>query len=196
MSMITYQFSQPDQSEAIAEYILMAGGDFFDFLLANLVPGVSPKQILAKEVAAETGEFSYRHIVVALDNKRVVGMVNSYPAQQLKISPEMESSLPRDRLDIFREFMTACVKDSWYLSILAVDSSYRQRGIGSQLISLVKQKAKTEGFSSLSLTTWADNQQAIRLYQRQGFEIIQHREIAPHPLLRDRGGFLLLESPL
>jgi ribosomal protein S18 acetylase RimI-like enzyme len=196
MNTITYQPAQPEQSEAIAEYIMMAGDDFFNFLLANLAPNVTPQQILAQDVAAEIGEFSYRHTLVALDHQRVIGIVNSYPAQELKISPDLESSLPRDRLEVLREFMTTCVEGSWYVSLLAVDSTYRQQGIGSQLINLVKQKAQTQAFASLSLTTWADNQQAIRLYQRHGFHIIQRRDIAPHPLLRDRGGFLLLEHRL
>ncbi|MBW4551926.1 MAG: GNAT family N-acetyltransferase [Aphanocapsa sp. GSE-SYN-MK-11-07L] len=196
MTIITYQPAQPDQSEVIAGYIIMAGGEFFDFLLANFVPGLTPKQIVAEQVAAEAGEFSYRYIEVALDGGQVVGIVNSYPAQELKLSPEMAASLPRDRLEILREFMTTCVEDSWYLSILAVAPNYRQQGIGGQFIDLVKQKAKNQGFSSLSLTTWADNRQAIRLYQQHEFQIIQHRQIALHPLLPDHGGFLLLECRL
>jgi ribosomal protein S18 acetylase RimI-like enzyme len=192
MNSITYQPAQPDQSEAIAEYIMMAGGDFFEFLLASL----SPQQILADQVATEVGELSYRNIEVALNGGQVVGIVNSYPAQELKISPDIKASLPGDRLKILHEFMTTCVEDSWYLSILAVAPNYRQQGIGGQFIDLVKQKAKAQGFSNLSLTTWADNQQAIRFYQHHGFQTIQHRQIAPHPLLPDHGGFLLLESQL
>ncbi len=192
MNVITYQPARLDQSEMIAEYIIMAGGDFFEFLLASL----NPKQILTDQVAAETGELSYHHIEVALNESRVVGIVNSYAAQELKISSEMETSLPPDRLEILREFMTTCVEESWYLGLLAVNPTYRQQGIGGRLIDLVKQKAKAQGFFSLSLTTWADNVEAIQFYQHYGFQIIQHRQIAPHPLLRDRGGFLLLEARL
>jgi hypothetical protein len=54
----------------------MAGGNFFNFLLANL-------------------------------------------------APDQDSSLPRDRLKVLRELITSCLEDSWYMSTLTVESTYR-----------------------------------------------------------------------
>lgn len=60
-----------------------------------------------------------------------------------------------------------------YLSRLIVKQEYRNRGIGSELIDFVIEKAKKMGYKELSVGVDKDNEAALHLYQKKGFtEII------------------------
>lgn len=55
---------------------------------------------------------------------------------------------------------------------IAVASAWQGRGIGDQLMSaLVHHADRWLGIVRLELTVWADNQRAIALYRRYGFEV-------------------------
>jgi ribosomal protein S18 acetylase RimI-like enzyme len=51
---------------------------------------------------------------------------------------------------------------------LAVRPEHRGRGIGTALLTALVERAKTEGFRAIVLSVEEDNQ-ALRLYERQGF---------------------------
>jgi len=57
------------------------------------------------------------------------------------------------------------------LAAIAVSSEHRLRGIASQLIEAVAAAAQSEGVRELWLVTTNDNVDALRLYQRRGFEL-------------------------
>jgi ribosomal protein S18 acetylase RimI-like enzyme len=52
---------------------------------------------------------------------------------------------------------------------IAVDPEHRGRGIGTGLLAALRERARAEGVSALSLSVETDNP-AIRLYERLGFE--------------------------
>lgn len=47
--------------------------------------------------------------------------------------------------------------------------AYRGQGIGKKLLSACLAKAKSNGVTRVELATRADNQRAIKLYERMGF---------------------------
>lgn len=65
-----------------------------------------------------------------------------------------------------------------YVNELRVKEEYRNRGIGSQLLKMVEDKAREQEIYALYLHVEANNQEAIRLYQRYGYryERIQLRK--------------------
>lgn len=58
-----------------------------------------------------------------------------------------------------------------YVSILHVDSSFRECGIGADLLSAVEVEAKNGGYSAIFLHVEGHNEGAIRFYHREKFEI-------------------------
>ena len=58
-----------------------------------------------------------------------------------------------------------------YLYDIEVDEAYRGKGFGSQAMSALEEKLKKRGIKSLLLHVFGYNQDALRLYQRLGFEI-------------------------
>lgn len=61
---------------------------------------------------------------------------------------------------------------------LYVDTTAHGKGIGSKLIAVVENKARSEGFKQLWLTVWEDNKSAQRLYQRLGYSKVGAVEFA------------------
>jgi ribosomal protein S18 acetylase RimI-like enzyme len=59
------------------------------------------------------------------------------------------------------------------LAALAVARPHRNQGIGGQLVEAVTAATGAEGASTLWLLTTNDNLDALRLYQRHGFRIVE-----------------------
>ncbi|KAI1465661.1 acetyltransferase [Daldinia caldariorum] len=61
---------------------------------------------------------------------------------------------------------------------LYVDTAAHGKGIGSKLIAVVEEKARSEGFKQLWLTVWENNKSAQRLYLRLGYSKVGEVEFA------------------
>ena len=58
-----------------------------------------------------------------------------------------------------------------YLSRLIVKKKYRNKGIGSLLTDFLIDKAKEMGYREIALGVDCDNEKALHLYKKKGFEI-------------------------
>ena len=58
-----------------------------------------------------------------------------------------------------------------YVSEIHVDESYRNRGIGKQLLRAVETAARDGGYGALYLHTEGSNKDAIKLYEKEGYII-------------------------
>lgn len=192
MTDIVYRPATPTEALPIARLMIAAADGLGELLFDNLVPNHSAEQTLASIVEKDQGEFSYRNAYVGTDDSRVIALALTYPASQNRITPELKELIPQDRLEIVADFFNNRVEGSLFLNTLSVAPEYRNLGIGSYLINFVKTKARTEGFSSVSLFAWADNEGALRLYRRQGFMVVKPINILPHPLLNHPDGGLLM----
>ena len=59
------------------------------------------------------------------------------------------------------------------LEITSLDSVYENRGIGSKLVQTVIQEAKERKFQKIVLITTNDNINAIKFYQKRGFDMVR-----------------------
>ncbi|MEM9265627.1 MAG: GNAT family N-acetyltransferase [Cyanobacteria bacterium P01_F01_bin.13] len=64
----------------------------------------------------------------------------------------------------------------WYLGLMVVNPLSQGRGVGSQLLQPILQRASNEGMICY-LATFTE--QAVRFYQKNGFEIVQVQKITP-----------------
>lgn len=83
---------------------------------------------------------------VALDGDEVCGFVWAYPHRW------------RD-------------EDRMYVSEIRVREGWRRRGIGTELLRLVEERAQEMGLGALYLHAEADNPDAVRLYESLGYEL-------------------------
>ena len=62
-----------------------------------------------------------------------------------------------------------CSKEAWLISA-CVSTAHQKAGIGTKLLTACNDYCQSAGISSCQLTTDADNQGAIKFYERFGFQ--------------------------
>ncbi|MGI6093142.1 MAG: GNAT family N-acetyltransferase [Veillonellaceae bacterium] len=189
---VLYRTARAEECVVLAEGINKTAGGILDFLYHDLLPGQSTVELVAGFLA-EGGRYdSYSSITVAEHDNQVIGLVSSYPANFHCIDPEMEAFFPKERLDAVRDFFCTRVEDSYYLSAVYVDEDFRGFGIGTELITITKKKAKALGYNVLSLLVMADNETALKVYAKNGFKKVKHVELNPNEFIPHVGGVYLL----
>ena len=191
-----YRPAEKKDCKKLAELINIASGGIVEYLFHDLVPGMTPVQVVAYNLESENSPYSYRSTVVAAEENEVIGMALSFPSSYHKITNTMRDFFPPDRMEHLSHFYAACVQDSWMLDALCVIESHRRRGIGEMLISLTKEKAVENRCKSLSLIAFADNTPAISFYKRTGFEIVERVELQGNDFIRHEGGCLLMKCEI
>ena len=192
MPQILYRDGRETDSQRLAELIVQASGGMAEFLFDGIIDGLTPAQIIAHQLAGDNYPHTYKNAIVAEFDQMVVGMALSFPAWLHRITDEMIQFFPADRLAYLEDFYSARVENSLLLDALAVDPAHRQTGIGSQLISLTKQKAWAHNFNAVSLILFSDNRSAYHLYERNGFKVVRPIKLEPRGTITYQGGCLLM----
>jgi len=193
---IKYRPGKKQDCAKLAELIDIASDGVVEYLFYDLVPGMTPVQVVAYNLANDNYPHSYKSAIVAVEDADVVGMALSYPSSYHKITDEMRGFFPAERLAHFRDFYSARVDNSWFLDALGVMASHRRRRIGEKLISLTKEKALENGYNALSLIVFADNEAAIPVYERTGFDVVQRVELRGNEFIRHLDGCLLMKCEI
>ena len=190
---IKYRVGIKEDSSKIAELIDIASDGVVEYLFHELVPGMTPVQVVARNLQNENYPHTYSSAIVATDNDEIVGMALSYPSSFHRITDEMRGFFPKDRMEHLRIFFSSRVENSWFLDALCVLKSHRRRGIGEKLISSTKEKAIENGFTALSLIVFADNELALPLYKRTGFEVVQKVELLENEFIKHKDDCFLMK---
>ncbi len=194
MENITYRPATQADSNEIAELINMASEGFMDFLLHDLIPNVTPTQMLTHQIQDESSEFYFGNAIIAAQEEKILGLMHSFHASMWH-KPDSEL-IPEDRIKHLEKFFDTPIPESLYLFTLATKSEARRQGIGSHFLTLVKDKARKMNLSKITLHVWKDNESAIHLYEKAGFTIINTLDIARHELLPHDGGMLLMSCDI
>ena len=190
---IAFRPAEKGDSFRIAELINIASDGVVEHLFHDLVPEMTPIQLIAYNLEQDNYPHSYQNASVAVDGSKVIGMALSYPSSYHKITDEMRNFFPKDRLDHLSDFYSSHVPDSWYLDALGVDEIYRRKGIGKRLVELTQKKAKENGYEVLSLIAFADNSPALGLYKDLGFRVVKEVNLAGNAFIPHQEGCLLLK---
>ena len=193
---IQYRAAKREDSEKIAELINIASDGVVDYLFQDLVQGMSPVQVIAHNLENDNYPHSYKSAMVASDGNAIVAMALSYPSAFHKITDEMASFFPADRLKHLQSFYSSRVENTWYVDALCVFESHRRHGIGGKLISLTKEKAVENNFNALSLIVFADNALAIPVYERSGFKVVQKVELRGNEFIKHEDGCFLMKCEI
>jgi ribosomal protein S18 acetylase RimI-like enzyme len=193
---IQYKLAEKEDSPKLAELINIASDGVVEYLFRDLVPDMTPIQVVAYNLENDNFPYSYRNAIVAVDGSILVGMALSYPSSYHTITDEMRDIFPADRIKHLRDFYSSKVDDSLFLDALCVAESHRRRGVGEKLISLTKEKAVENGYNALSLIVFADNALAIPVYERTGFEVVQNVELGKNEFIKQENGCLLMKCDI
>ena len=191
-----YRPAEKEDSMQLAELINIASDGVVEYLFYDLVPGMTPVQVVAHNLENDDSPYSYRSAVVAAEGTDVIGMALSFPSSYHKITNAMRNFFPTDRIEHLRHYYSSRIENSWLLDALCVTESHRRRGVGEKLISLTKEKAVENGYHVLSLMVFADNALAIPVYKRTGFEIVEKVELRGNDFIRHQDGCLLMKCEI
>ena len=86
------------------------------------------------------------------------------------------------------------IPGSLYICALALFPKFRGRGLGTEMLSIASKQARERGFDKLSLLVFEQNEGAVRLYERNGFEVVDRAPVVPHDLIHHTGEVLLMAS--
>jgi ribosomal protein S18 acetylase RimI-like enzyme len=169
----TYRFGEPDDTTAIRDYVLDAGGGLFEYMLDRAIPGVKARHLVHLAVAEPGSVLCYDNAIVAeAPDGHIAGIALAYPAAEFGLSTVLETVVPSSRLQTLRDMLSRRVERTLYLNTLAVADWARGQSLGSTLLDLTTTWAQERGFSGVSLHVWEDNQNACKLYQSRGFETV------------------------
>lgn len=187
---ITFRPATRADAKVIAELFQISSEGVADYVWSTLTDpefqGMELVDIGAKRYEREGVDFSYQNCDIAEIDDEPVGMLHAYPmGNDVAIVPE-------DCDPILRPYMELEEPNSLYISGLAMFNKFRGRGAGTRLLDFAYKRARAEGLKKISLICFEENEDAYRLYSREGFKDRMRRKVIPHPLIKHGGDAVLM----
>lgn len=159
---------------AIAELAQIAG-DYMPghFWADTRQPGQTLEQAGAERAKSDAANFSYRNTLLARVDGEIAGMLLAYRLPAAAENDEDPADFPEFVRPIIE--LEQCVPESFYINMLAAYPSFRGRGIGTALMAKADGLAIEAGCKLISLGVFETNTDALRLYRRLGFEMLESR---------------------
>lgn len=180
-----------EDARAIAELYRYSSGGVADYVWQSLAePGEDPLDVGARRYARESTAFSYENCLVAEDGGEVLGMVNAFAMREPSEPAQVAAEDP-----VLRPYAELEAVPSLYISGIALQPAFRNRGIGTRMMRAMHERARREGLPRVSLIAFAENTASVRLYQRLGYAVVDRRAVVPHPLIRYSGEAWLMVAP-
>ncbi|KPK12335.1 MAG: hypothetical protein AMJ68_02270 [Acidithiobacillales bacterium SG8_45] len=147
----------------------------------------------ARNLESESENFSYKNAHVATIEGNIAGMLLAY-----RLPSKEEAENLYDYPEFIRPLieLEQCVPDSFYINMLASYPQYRNKGIGTALMSTVNKLAQNANCQTVSVEVFGQNEGALRLYQRLGYHIVESRDVIPHPCHKYTGKIFLLTKAI
>lgn len=155
----------------------------------------SALEIGAESYTAEEGDYSFRSCWIADTPQGRAGMLLGFP-MPAREPGDIAPPPPWDGSDVFAPYKYLEAPDTWYICGVAVLPEYRGCGIGTKLMQLAREQARSHGFERTSLVVFEENAAALRLYERLGYSVVDRAPVVPHPLIRCSGDALLMVAPV
>ena len=173
---------------ACAGLTALSMGTFGDALL-GLGDPARQQRVLEALFRSQDTRFSYPFIEVAEVDGQVLGLLLSFPGRLLM---QLNVRMGRHLLPLYGlwDALRLAVKsipmmteteakaDEYYVSNLAVARQAWGQGLGRALLARAEEKALEAGLYACSLTVEIDNERALALYQRVGYQIV-HTQRTP-----------------
>ena len=192
---MTFRPATREDSRKIAEMFRIASGGMAEYVwstLASEYPGLTPLEIGTRRYARDEDAFSYKNCTVAELGGEVIGMLRAFPMED---QPEQkEANEPID--PVLEPYARLEVPSSYYISAMTVFPAHRGKGLGAQMLKIAKDKARGSGCQEVSLLVFEQNKGAIKLYEHNGFRVIDRAPVVPHEFIRYTGEVLLMTAPM
>jgi len=160
---------------------------------ADLLDNVIVRQVRKEDLPALEweGEFKHFHNLYADTYARMVkGLTVMWVAEfpQQGIIGQVFLQLMADRPEL---------ADGWqraYLFSFRIRPQYRNLGLGTKIVKVLEDYLLEKRFSRLTLNVGKDNPDALRLYKRQGFQVVGE-EPGVWSYIDDKGNWQTVREP-
>jgi len=187
---IIYRPAVKQDARRIAELYSLASDGISDYIWSKQArPGDNLLDIGQKRYERRNTAFSYENCLVAeVEGGNVVAVLLAY---------EMQEDFDYVEDDpVLKPFWLLEEPNSFYIAGLAVEASWRRRGIARILMQMAEEKCREKKMPALSLIVLEGNTIAHGFYQRLGYREVMRKPIVPHPLIHYTGDALLLVKAL
>jgi ribosomal protein S18 acetylase RimI-like enzyme len=191
---VVLRAARPEDCRRIAELFRISSDGIADYIWSTLQadsPGASLIEIGARRYARENTAFSYQNCLVAEQDGAVIAMLHAFV-----IAASDGPGADADVDPVLRPYAELEAPGSLYVSGIAVVPEWRGQGLGTRLLAAARERTQRLGCRALSLICFAQNEGARRLYQREGFTVVDRRDIVPHPMIHGTGEALLMTAPV
>jgi ribosomal protein S18 acetylase RimI-like enzyme len=182
-----------DDAALLCELVNYAGEGLPLYLWGkSATPEMDAWAVGRNRAARETGAFSYRNAAMIEDDGAAVGGLIGYAI------PDEVEPIPDDMPPMFRPMqeLENLAPGSWYVNVLAVVPTHRDRGLGGKLLELAERIAREAGHKAMSIIVSDANAGARRLYQRNGYSEIATRPMVKEDWVNDGENWVLLTKRL
>lgn len=194
---LQYRPAQPDDAQILAWIIAETSGGIVDYLLSDLIPGISAQELLQVAIRDEDNVYSYQNALLATWNEQPVGLLLAYPGEENQLPATMLDCLLGPRLDPLRSILFHQDQHGLYINTFWVQQAWRGTGLADTLLDIAEALALDQQRSRLCLHVWADNTRALRFYQRRNFHCSCLVPTPEHPCLpAAQGKFLMHKEQL
>lgn len=169
-------------SALAAKVMYMSMGGLADYLFDD--NGQAIQAILAELFTRNAGRFGFHIAMVAEDETQPVGMLFACPGKRLAgfNLNSFQHFFPVMGFKHALKFMWRGVtlpggpeaeKDEYYVSNLGILPEAQGRGIGTSLLAHAEEICRAHQLSKCSLIVGMHNENAFRLYQRLGYQVVE-----------------------
>lgn len=137
----------------------------------------NPMEVGRIDLLDDSEALNWRNATVAVSDGEVVGMLLGYP------EPDVMPPMPTPPAAFLRPIMELewLAAGHWFVSMLAVHVSWRDKGTGGILLDLATTKGTETGRRGLALIVEDGNLGAQHLYERHGFAVTASRPMIKFP---------------
>ena len=184
-----------DDIQQIIPFVRMAAGGISEYLLTDLVEGMSVDDILEMALADENTPYYIENFLVAEKKQHVIAAANFYPAENHHLPDIMKSFLSKDKIDVIKPYLDTRVDDSMYIHTLGVLPAYRLTAVGFKLAKHIEKIARENGTKCLSAHVWRDDKLVYNGLKMAGFEEVDRVYIPQNEYIKHKNGMILLKGP-
>lgn len=179
----------------LAHALMEASGGLVEALYDAAIPGREVHHIVEHLFSRPNVTSAFANCWVAENEERVVGSIHAFPMDAMGEDP-VDPLVPDERKYLYEPFEHMHAEGSYYIMAVAVYAGFRGCGIGKRLMAEAETAAKAKGFTEMSLNVFAENQDAVRLYETLGYQERTRQPVVGHDKIRYGGDYLLMTRDL
>lgn len=142
------------------------------------------RRLMTKLVAMDDSQYSYRNTLVAYTSSGILaGICVVYDGAQIR---QLRRRFNEEALEAFGIDYSGMANETdegeFYIDSLAVSSSFRGKGVATELLKAAIERGRQLGIPAVGLLVDKGNPRAEALYTRLGFEYVNDATWGGHPM--------------